>query len=304
MIRAVLSGALDTVSFEKDPVFNLDIPTSCPGVPDGVLTPRATWSDGAAYDAQAAKLARMFVENFKTFEQGVERRRAGGRSECLSGIFEAVIGLEVHAQLLTASKIFCGCSAAFGADPNTHICPVCLGLPGALPVLNRAAVDFAIRAGLALGCTIHERSVFARKNYFYPDLPKGYQISQYELPIATGGVVAASSDYWTPDYDIRITRIHMEEDAGKLVHEGFADSARQSYCRPESRRHAADRDRHRAGLPAGDARGGLLRDISASCCWRSAPTTATWKRAACAATPTSPSAGPANRSVREPRSRT
>src|SRR5256885_10082557 len=125
--------------------------------------------------------------------------------------FEPVIGLEIHAQLLTASKIFCGCSTAFGAEPNTHICPVCLGLPGALPVLNRAAVDLAVRAGLALGCTIHRRSVFARKNYFYPDLPKGYQISQYELPIATGGLIAANSDDRAPDYDIRITRIHMEE---------------------------------------------------------------------------------------------
>ena len=156
----------------------------------------------------------------------------------MAASFEPVIGLEVHAQLLTASKIFCGCSAAFGADPNTHICPVCLGLPGALPVLNRTAVDFAIRAGLALGCTIHERSVFARKNYFYPDLPKGYQISQYELPIATAGIVAANSDYWTPDYDIRITRIHMEEDAGKLVHEGLVDSARHSHV-----------DLNRAGTP-------------------------------------------------------
>jgi len=155
-----------------------------------------------------------------------------------SAAFEAVIGLEIHAQLLTASKIFCGCSTAFGAAPNTHICPVCLGLPGALPVLNRAAVDFAVRAGLALGCTIHQRSVFARKNYFYPDLPKGYQISQYELPIATGGLVAAGSDSRAPDYDIRITRIHMEEDAGKLLHDGFADSSRRSYV-----------DLNRAGTP-------------------------------------------------------
>jgi aspartyl-tRNA(Asn)/glutamyl-tRNA(Gln) amidotransferase subunit B len=134
--------------------------------------------------------------------------------------FEAVIGLEIHAQLLTASKIFCGCSAAFGAEPNTHVCPVCLGLPGALPVLNRAAVDLAIRASLALGCTVQPISIFARKNYFYPDLPKGYQISQYEQPLAVAGLIQAGSDSWTPDYDIRITRVHIEEDAGKLLHEG------------------------------------------------------------------------------------
>ena len=152
--------------------------------------------------------------------------------------YQAVVGLEVHAQLLTLSKIFCGCSTAFGAAPNSQVCPVCLGLPGALPVLNRAAVDFAIRAGLALGCTIHETSIFARKNYFYPDLPKGYQISQYERPLATGGVVPAASDYWAPDYDIRIRRIHMEEDAGKLLHEGFPDSDRTSYV-----------DLNRAGVP-------------------------------------------------------
>src|SRR5690349_25016144 len=102
-------------------------------------------------------------------------------------MFESVIGLEIHAQLQTRSKIFCGCSTAFGAAPNTNVCPVCLGFPGALPVLNRAAVDFAVRAALALGCRINETSVFARKNYFYPDLPKGYQISQYELPVASAG---------------------------------------------------------------------------------------------------------------------
>ena len=135
------------------------------------------------------------------------------------GEFEAVIGLEIHAQLLTASKIFCGCSTAFGAEPNTHVCPVCLGMPGSLPVLNRAAVDDAIRASLALGCTIHETSIFARKNYFYPDLPKGYQISQYELPLATAGLFAG----------VRITRVHLEEDAGKSLHEGFFDSARKTY---------------------------------------------------------------------------
>jgi len=141
--------------------------------------------------------------------------------------FEPVIGLEIHAQLRTASKIFCGCSTAFGAPPNTHVCPVCLGFPGALPVLNRAAVDLAIRAGLALNCHINETSIFARKNYFYPDLPKGYQISQYERPLATAGTL----EYQSADGPKRvgITRVHMEEDAGKSLHEGFSDSDRKTY---------------------------------------------------------------------------
>jgi aspartyl/glutamyl-tRNA(Asn/Gln) amidotransferase B subunit len=141
--------------------------------------------------------------------------------------FEAVIGLEIHAQLQTASKIFCGCSTAFGAPPNTQVCPVCLGLPGALPVLNRAAVDHGIRAALALGCHVNERSIFARKNYFYPDLPKGYQISQYEQPLASGGAL----DLETPGgrRQVGITRVHLEEDAGKSLHEGFPDSDRRTY---------------------------------------------------------------------------
>ncbi len=141
--------------------------------------------------------------------------------------FEAVIGLEIHAQLRTQSKMFCGCSTAFGAPPNTHVCPVCLGFPGALPVLNRAAVDFGIRAALALGCRVNETSVFARKNYFYPDLPKGYQISQYEQPLASEGATAFQGR--AGPVRVRITRVHLEEDAGKSLHEGFGDSDQKTY---------------------------------------------------------------------------
>ncbi len=129
--------------------------------------------------------------------------------------FEPVIGLEVHAQLLTKTKIFCGCPTQFGAAPNTQVCAVCLGLPGALPTLNKAAVEMAIRAGKAFGCRIAERSIFARKNYFYPDLPKGYQISQYELPLCSGGAVPVPGLG-----SVALERIHLEEDAGKSVHGG------------------------------------------------------------------------------------
>ena len=136
--------------------------------------------------------------------------------------FESVIGLEIHAQLSTRTKIFCGCSTTFGGDPNTHVCPVCLGLPGALPVLNKTVVEYGIRAALALGCTVQPVSVFARKNYFYPDLPKGYQISQYEQPLATDGVVEYVSDGQTSV--VRIIRVHLEEDAGKSLHDGLPQS--------------------------------------------------------------------------------
>ena len=137
--------------------------------------------------------------------------------------YEPVIGLEVHAQLLTASKIFCGCSTRFGAAPNRHTCPVCLGLPGVLPVLNKKVVDFALRAALATHCTIAPASRWARKNYFYPDLPKGYQISMYELPIAEHGYVEVTLQEQAKK--VRLTRIHMEEDAGKSIHDAEAGAS-------------------------------------------------------------------------------
>src|SRR5215510_4465767 len=150
--------------------------------------------------------------------------------------YEPVIGLEIHAHLLTRTKIFCGCSTAFGAPPNSQVCPVCLGLPGALPVLNRLAVDYAIKAALALGCEIQRESIFARKNYFYPDLPKGYQISQYERPLALGGGLEITVNGEAKF--VALTRIHMEEDAGKSLHEGFPDSEHKTYV-----------DFNRSGVP-------------------------------------------------------
>jgi aspartyl-tRNA(Asn)/glutamyl-tRNA(Gln) amidotransferase subunit B len=153
--------------------------------------------------------------------------------------YEAVIGLEVHAQLLTKTKIFCSCSTRFGDQPNSNTCPVCLGLPGTLPVLNRRVVEMGIRAALALNCTVHEHSRFARKNYFYPDLPKGYQISQYELPLASGGWLEIEHGGKTKR--IGITRLHLEEDAGKSLHEGLAQSADKTYV-----------DLNRCGTPLGE----------------------------------------------------
>ena len=142
--------------------------------------------------------------------------------------YEAVIGLEVHVQLLTRSKIFCSCPNVFGAAPNTNVCPVCLGMPGSLPVLNHQAVEFAVKASQALNLVVNERSIFARKNYFYPDLPKGYQISQFDRPLAERGYIDVTADDGQPKR-IGITRLHMEEDAGKSMHEGFADSDTKTY---------------------------------------------------------------------------
>src|SRR5712692_7061574 len=150
--------------------------------------------------------------------------------------YEAVIGLECHAQLLTNSKLFCSCSTKFGEAPNMNTCPVCLGLPGALPVLNRVAVAMAVKAALGLSCKVNTESQWARKNYFYPDLPKGYQISQYDRPLAQYGFIEIRVD--GKQKKVGIQRVHMEEDAGKSLHEGFPDSNRSTYL-----------DFNRSGVP-------------------------------------------------------
>ena len=141
--------------------------------------------------------------------------------------YKIVVGLEVHVQLLTKTKLFCGCLNKFGLPPNSATCPVCLGMPGVLPVMNRKAFQLSLKAALALNCDVHERSIFARKNYFYPDLPKGYQISQFELPLATGGALKYTAGGTSKR--VGIIRVHMEEDAGKSLHEGFLDSDQNTY---------------------------------------------------------------------------
>ena len=142
--------------------------------------------------------------------------------------YQPVIGLEVHVQLLTETKAFCGCVNRYGGEPNTHVCPTCLGLPGALPVLNRRAVELAVLAAKAIHCEIRETSIFSRKNYFYPDSPKGYQISQFDLPIAEHGWIDVP-DATGAAKRIGITRLHLEEDAGKSLHDGYADSVTRTY---------------------------------------------------------------------------
>lgn len=228
--------------------------------------------------------------------------------------YDPVLGLEVHVELNTASKMFCGCSTAFGADPNTQVCPVCLGLPGSLPVVNARAVESAIRIGLALNCSIAEWCRFARKNYFYPDMPKNYQISQYDEPIAYDGwtEIELPGESGPETFRIGIERAHMEEDTGKSLHVGGATG----------RIHGADHsllDYNRSGVPlieivtkpiegAGPRAPevarvyvAMLRDLLRAL---ESPTYG-WSRARCAATPTCPCVpGPTLRTGPGPRPRT
>ena len=221
-----------------------------------VDTLRLRRSRTAGRDAAAGQLFPRSAAA-RTSRTAISRRPTGTRA-CPGGVsamtrpeqWEVVIGLETHTQLSTASKIFSGASTAFGAAPNTQASAVDIALPGVLPVLNKGAVERAIRFGLAVGATINRRSVFARKNYFYPDLPKGYQISQYEIPVVQGGEIAIVSPT-RGEIKVRLTRAHLEEDAGKSLHEGStsADTRCAATChrhRPQSRRHAAARDRVRA----------------------------------------------------------
>jgi aspartyl-tRNA(Asn)/glutamyl-tRNA(Gln) amidotransferase subunit B len=173
-----------------------------------------------------------FDPSFTLIESNVTMPTATALSPEILAKYQPVIGLEVHVQLLTETKAFCGCVNQYGGEPNTHICPTCLGLPGALPVLNRKAVEFAVLAARALHCEVRETSVFARKNYFYPDLPKGYQISQFDKPVAEHGwieIPALDESGAAITKRIGITRLHMEEDAGKSIHDGFADSINRTY---------------------------------------------------------------------------
>ncbi len=211
--------------------------------------------------------------------------------------WEAVIGMEIHAQLATETKIFCGCAASFGNEPNANTCPVCLGLPGALPVLNRRAVELGARAALALGLSINETSIFSRKNYFYPDLPKGYQISQYDKPFSSDGVLEIMTGErddqghvkeWQP-MKINIVRLHLEEDAGKNVHEGLPEVDKYSYI-----------DLNRAGTPLAEVVTGRIfalrgrRTITSTTCGARCSGWALrkriWKKAICAARRTFPCA--------------
>jgi aspartyl-tRNA(Asn)/glutamyl-tRNA(Gln) amidotransferase subunit B len=214
--------------------------------------------------------------------------------------YQAVIGLEFHVHLATTTKMFCGCRVTYGESPNTHTCPVCLGHPGALPVANEKAIELGVMAGLALNCDVSERAVFARKNYFYPDLPKGYQISQFDEPICTGGYL----DVPLGDETVRvgITRLHLEEDAAKNVHVGTSGRMHGSV--------GSLVDFNRGGtplmeivtepdIPSPEA-AAPRRTTSRTSCGPLASPRRTWRRASSAATPTSPSATPTAPSAPRP----